>query len=105
MIAMEDMVDVWEMERVENVELYATGTLILNVLFLKRTVVARVSEGIVYSAYFYALAGFFCKEVEEKFMITTVNYYSTPKNLSTASPAKEKPFFVPRFSPGVTPQP
>ena len=35
----------------------------------------------------------------------TVNYYSTPKNLSTASPAKEKPFFVPRFSPGVTPQP
>ena len=64
-VAMEDVVDVWEMEWVENIELYATGTLIQNVLFLKRTVVARVSEGVVYGTYLYALAGFFCKEVEE----------------------------------------
>ena len=31
---MENMVDVWEVERIELVELYATGTLILNVFTL-----------------------------------------------------------------------
>ena len=64
-VTVENMVYVWEIERIKFVELYATSSLILHVLFLQRTIVACVSEGIIYGTNLYTLFRLLCKEVEE----------------------------------------